>query len=148
MCIRDRDIGVSYLLTGEDASFKGVKPKQDFDLDKGGWGAWELVARYSEINLDNDTFKDAAGRYAAEGSANTNAFADLTKSAKSAETWTLGLNWYLNNNAKVSLNYARTSFDGGALQKGLAQTLNNNAANRSHDRDDEDALLARFQVAF
>ena len=142
------DIGVSYLLTGEDASFKGVKPKQDFDLDKGGWGAWELVARYSEINLDNDTFKDAAGRYAAEGSANTNAFADLTKSAKSAETWTLGLNWYLNNNAKVSLNYARTSFDGGALQKGLAQTLNNNAANRSHDRDDEDALLARFQVAF
>ena len=86
--------------------------------------------------------------YAAEGSAIGNSFADLTKSAKSAETWTLGVNWYLNTNAKFALNYARTSFDGGALQKGLAQTLNNNATNRSRDREDEDALLARFQVAF
>jgi len=143
------DIGVSYLLTGEDASFKGVKPKQDFDLDKGGWGAWELVARYSEINLDNDTFKNAAGQYAAEGSAITNAFSDLTKSAKSAETWTAGVNWYLNSNAKISLNYARTSFDGGALQKGLAQSTNNNASgSRVRDRSDEEAILARFQVAF
>lgn len=142
-------IGVSYLLTGEDASFKGVKPKADFDLDKGGWGAWELVARYSEINLDNDTFKNAAGAYAAEGSAIGNSFADLTKSAKSAETWTLGVNWYLNTNAKFALNYARTSFDGGALRKGLAQATNNNASGTNvRDRNDEDALLARFQVAF
>ena len=143
------DVGVSYLITGEDASFKGVKPKQDFDLDKGGWGAWELVARYSEINLDNDTFRNAAGVYAAEGSGVGNAFSDLTKSAKSADTWTLGLNWYLNTNAKVSLNYARTSFDGGALRKGLAQATNNNASGSNvRDREDEDALLARFQVAF
>ena len=49
-------IAVSYFLTGEDASFRGVKPKQDFDFGT-GWGAWELVARYSEINLDEDTFK-------------------------------------------------------------------------------------------
>lgn len=143
------DIGVSYLLTGEDASFKGVKPKQDFDLDKGGLGAWELVARYSEINLDNDTFKNAAGQYAAEGSAITSSFSDLTKSAKSAETWTLGVNWYLNSNAKIALNYARTSFDGGALRKGLAQTVNNNASGSNvRDREDEEAILARFQVAF
>ncbi len=143
------EIGVSYLLTGEDASFKGVKPKQDFDLDKGGWGAWELVARYSEINLDGDTFKNAAGQYAAEGSGIGNSFSDLTKSAKSAETWTLGVNWYLNSNAKLALNYARTSFDGGALKKGLAQSTNNNASGSNvRDRDDEEAILARFQVAF
>jgi len=142
-------VGVSYLLTGEDASFKGVKPKQDFDLDKGGWGAWELVARYSEINLDEDTFKNAAGQYGAEGSGISNTFSDLTKSAKSAETWTLGVNWYLNTNAKLSLNYARTTFDGGALAKGLAQTTNNNASGSNvRDRDDEEAILARFQVAF
>lgn len=29
-------IAASYLITGEDASFKGVKPKQHFDTDKGG----------------------------------------------------------------------------------------------------------------
>lgn len=143
------DVGVSYLVTGEDASFKGVKPKQDFDLDKGGWGAWELVARYSEINLDDDTFKNASGQYAAEGSTITSAFSDLTKSAKSAETWTVGVNWYLNSNAKIALNYARTSFDGGALQDGLDQTTNNNASgSRVRDRNDEEAILARFQLAF
>lgn len=142
-------VAASYILTGEDASFKGVKPKNDFDLDKGGWGAWELVGRYSEINLDSDTFKNQAGQFAAEGTATTSAYSDLTKSAKSAESWTLGVNWYLNSNAKIALNYEQTSFDGGALQKGLAQTTNNNASgSRVRDRDDERAILARFQVAF
>jgi phosphate-selective porin OprO/OprP len=147
------DIGASYLLTGEDASFKGVKPKNDFDLDKGGWGAWELVARYSEINLDSDTFKDANGAYKRDANdssfSNTNsAYSDLSKSAKSAKTWTAGVNWYLNTNAKISLNYAHTSFDGGAGGgNGTASSINASGSNVK-DRPDEKALLARFQVAF
>ncbi len=147
------DIGASYLLTGEDASFKGVKPKNDFDLDKGGWGAWELVARYSEINLDSDTFKDANGAYKRDANdssfSNTNsAYSDLSKSAKSAKTWTAGVNWYLNTNAKISLNYAHTSFDGGAGGgNGTASSINTSGSNVK-DRPDEKALLARFQVAF
>lgn len=143
------EIAASYLLTGEDASFKGVKPNRDFDLDKGGWGAWELVARYSEINLDNDTFKNQAGQYAAEGTTITSAYADLTKSARSAKSWVAGVNWYLNQNARISLNYAHTSFDGGALAEGLPQATSNNASGSNvRDREEEDALLARFQVAF
>jgi phosphate-selective porin OprO/OprP len=147
------DIGASYLLTGEDASFKGVKPKNDFDLDKGGWGAWELVARYSEINLDSDTFKDVNGAYKRDANdssfSNTNsAYSDLSKSAKSAKTWTAGVNWYLNTNAKISLNYAHTSFDGGAGGgNGTASSINASGSNVK-DRPDEKALLARFQVAF
>lgn len=151
-------IAASYLVTGEEASFKGVKPKRDFDLEKGGWGAWELVARYSEINLDKDTFKNAAGKYAAEtgaltaataGTAKNLAYSDLTKSAEAAHSWTAGVNWYLNSNTKISLNYEHTDFDGGALQKGLAQATNNNASGSNvRDREEERALLARFQVAF
>jgi phosphate-selective porin OprO/OprP len=143
-------IAASYLITGEDASFKGVKPKQDFDLDKGGWGAWELVARYSEINLDEDTFKNKAGTYAAEGGTTlASAYSDLTKSAKSAHSWVAGVNWYLNQNAKIQLNYEHTSFDGGALRNGLAQATNNNASGSNvSDRESEEALLARLQVAF
>lgn len=141
------DIGVSYLLTGEDASFKGVKPKNDFDLDKGGWGAWELVGRYSEINLDNDTFKNANGEYAAEKLTTTaGAYSDLSKSAKSAKTWTAGINWYLNKNAKFALNYAQTKFDGGAIESG--QSSIDASGSRVRDRADEKAILARFQVAF
>lgn len=140
-------IGLSYLITGEDASFKGVKPKNDFDLDKGGWGAWELVGRYSEINLDNDTFKNANGEYAAEKLTTTaGAFSDLSKSAKSAKTWTAGVNWYLNKNAKFALNYAQTKFDGGAIESG--QSAIDASGSRVRDREDEKAILARFQVAF
>jgi len=130
-------VAASYLITGEDSSFKGVKPKNNFDLDKGGWGAWELVARYSEINLDSDTFKN--------GTAFTGAYADLSTSAKSAKSWIAGVNWYLNENAKVQLNYAHTSFDGGA---GVGTTAVNAAGTNITDRENENALLARFQVAF
>lgn len=133
-------VGVSYLITGEDASFKGVKPKQDFDLDKGGWGAWELVARYSEINLDDDTFKNKAGTSYSAGT-----YANLSESAKSAKTWTAGVNWYLNSNAKIALNYSHTSFDGGA---GVGTTAVNATGTNIRDRESENALLARFQVAF
>jgi len=144
------EIGGSYLITGEDASFKGVKPKNDFDLDKGGWGAWELVARYSEINLDKDTFHNPAGKLFGENQtiAINSAYADATKSAQSAKTWTAGINWYLNSNTKFALNYAQTSFDGGAIS-GNGQTGEAQTAGRSvKDRPDEKALLARFQVAF
>jgi phosphate-selective porin OprO and OprP len=141
-------VAASYLLTGEDASFKGVKPKSDFDLDKGGWGAWELVARYSEINLDSDTFKNKAGVIAADnGTSLTSAYSDLSKSAKSAKSWVAGVNWYLNQNAKIQLNYERTSFDGGAA---VNNAIGNPgvAGSNIKDRETEEAILARFQVAF
>jgi phosphate-selective porin OprO/OprP len=132
-------IAGSYLLTGEDASFGSVKPKQDFDLDKGGWGAWELVARYSEINLDDDTFKNPTNNQYSGG------YADLANSAKSAESWTAGINWYWNQNVKLAVNYTQTSFEGGAS----SNNANANATGSNiRDRDDEKALLARFQVAF
>ena len=133
-------IAATYLITGEDSSFKGVKPKQDFDIDKGGWGAWELVARYSELNLDEDTFKNKAGN-----SFSTDTYANLSESAQSAKTWTAGVNWYLNQNAKVQLNYAHTKFAGGA---GIGITAINAAGSNVRDRESENALLARFQIAY
>jgi phosphate-selective porin OprO/OprP len=49
----------SWVLTGEARKYKpdtgswGVpKPAEPFSLDKGGIGAWELAARYSDLNLD------------------------------------------------------------------------------------------------
>ena len=156
-------IAATYLLTGEDASFKSIKPKNDFDWDKGGWGAWELALRYSELNVDSDTFKNSKGQLAAQTSA-TNAvnntyagflnesFADPTLSAKKAKTWTAGVNWYLNSNAKIVLNYEQTSFDGGATPgRAFTGTTSNNygtVTSKIKDRPDEKALFARFQVAF
>ena len=131
-------VAISYLLTDEDASFRGVKPKQDFEFGT-GWGAWELVARYSEINLDEDTFKDPTG------TSFTGAYADLSTSARSARSWTGGVNWYLNQNARVALNYSHTTFNGGA-DAGTSPI--NAAGTHVRDRPDEHALLTRLQLAF
>jgi phosphate-selective porin OprO and OprP len=47
-------ISTSWLLTGEDASYGGVKPFTPYKSGPdGGWGALELLARYQENNLDN-----------------------------------------------------------------------------------------------
>jgi phosphate-selective porin OprO/OprP len=84
-------------------------------------------------------------------------YADPKASAKSAQTWTAGVNWYVNPEVKISLNYAQTSFDGGGGD--LASSTGNKAGVNStfydlvtkgkvRDREDERVLLARFQIAF
>ena len=131
-------VTVSYLFTGERASFKGVKPRQNFDFGK-GWGAWEIVGRYSEIALDEDTFKNPTG------TTFTGAYANLSESAKRARSWAVGLNWYLNQNTRVGLNYTETRFTGGA---GDGVLPINAAGTNVQDRPDERALFTRLQLAF
>lgn len=131
-------IAVSYILTGEEASFQGVKPKRNFIFGT-GWGAWELVARYSEINLDEATFKNPAG------TSYIGAYADLSTSAQSAHSLTAGVNWYLNPNVKVAMNYSYTTFDGGA---GVGTQPINAAGTNVRDRPDESAFFTRVQLAY
>jgi phosphate-selective porin OprO/OprP len=108
----------SWVLTGGEASYRGVSPKQNFDLKNHTWGAFELAARYSKLDLDEDTFPT---------------YANPASSARSATAWAVGLNWYLNKSLKVMLDYEATQFDGGAA---------------TGDREDENILFSRFQVAF
>lgn len=90
----------SWLLSGEEASFRGVKPYNRFIAGAdGGWGAFELVARYQENEIDR--VLPAAFR----GSS----YAFKAKSAA------IGLNWYLNEASKLAVNYERTTLDGGTL---------------------------------
>ncbi len=110
----------SVVLTGEDASYRGVaKPNQPFTLDGAGWGAFELVGRYGELDLDDDTFP---------------LFANAATSAASAKAWTVGLNWYLNSNLKLVTNYTQASFEGGAAA--------------GADREDETSIFTRAQFSF
>lgn len=111
---------LSWVLTGEDASYRGVtKPSSPFSPGKGGWGAWELVGRYGELDVDRDAFP---------------LFADPAVAARSAQSWTVGVNWYLNSNLKLVANYLQTSFDGGAAA--------------GADRETEKAVFTRLQVSF
>lgn len=114
-------IATSYLLTGEDASFKGVKPYSPFKSGaEGGWGAFELLARYQENNIDRDavTFANTSNGY-----------------ALGAKTWGVGVNWYLNEASRFSLNVERTKFSDvrtGTVLLG----------------DTENFAVARYQLAF
>jgi len=92
-------LAASYFLTGEDNSFKAVNPKKPFNIGDGGWGAWEISGRVSQINFDSSVFPN---------------FANPATSARRATSWALGLNWHLNRNVKMNLNYENTDFDGGS----------------------------------
>ena len=108
----------SWVLTGEKAGYRGVKPDHPFAPGDGGWGAFELVARYGRLDIDDDAFP---------------LFADPAASATRSTAWTLGLNWYLTGNLKLVANYAHAGFDGGAS---------------SGDREDEKTFFTRAQLSF
>ena len=86
----------SWFLTGEHkryktskAAFDKVIPRKNFSFHKGGGlGAWELATRYSSIDLNNSGI--AGGK---------------------EHNITLGLNWYLNPNTKIMLNYTHAAVD-------------------------------------
>lgn len=111
-------VAVAYVLTGEKSSYKGLKPKKSFDPKAGTWGALELAARYSELTLDEDAFT----RYA-----------DPATAPRSARLLSGGVNWHLNANVKVAVNYDYTRFTRGAA---------------AGDRDDERLLVTRFQLTY
>jgi phosphate-selective porin OprO/OprP len=137
-------IAASYLITGEDASFKGVKPNQVFDTDKGGWGAWELVARYQENNIDKGAFSSGTSA----GVVTTTRYADPRINAQSAKSWALGVNWYLNQNVKIAVDYENTSFDGGGNATAAATPLGTGSLINIADRPDEKSLFTRLQISY
>lgn len=116
-------LAMAYFLTGEEQAYRGFKPNNVFSWENGTWGAWEIAARYHTLDVDNAAFERGA-----------DSFADPNTQASKASAWTLGLNWYLNENVKWVFDYEQTSFDGG--KAGGA------------DRDDEKAFLTRVQLGF
>lgn len=112
-------VAVSYFLTGENKSFKSGNPLKAFDPANGGWGAWELVARFGQLAVDPAVYSLG--------------LADAAKSARRAQSWTAGINWYLNKNVKLVLDYEDTGFIGGSA-----------TGNRNRER----AVLNRFQISF
>ena len=89
----------NYVLTGENASYGWLKPRQPFDPRHGNWGAWEVAARLSNISADSRQF--ALG------------FVSPSVSAQTATEWALGINWYLTSTVKWQFDYANTYFNGG-----------------------------------
>lgn len=124
-------VQASWFITGEENSFKStslqhVMPRHNFGLGSdSGWGAWELVARVQQLSLDQNSFN----RYGANRSA-------VTGSAQKATSWGVGVNWYLNANLKLNLDYESTTFSGYTPTPGTTS---------SHP---EHVILSRVQFSF
>ena len=89
----------SFVITGENASYRGVVPKNPFSLADGTWGAFEIALRFHALDVDDDAFPT---------------FASPTSSVTEETATTVGLNWYLNKSLRVGINYDQTRFKGGA----------------------------------
>ncbi len=113
------DVSAGWVLTGENASDKGVTPGHPFTLQHGGWGAWQIVARCEGLEVDNHAFPT---------------FASSATSASAARAWSLGLNWWLNRNVRIMCSFSRTTFTGGATGPVTKKP--------------EEVLFTRIQLAF
>lgn len=96
----------SWILTGEyrrhnmaTGSFQNPRPYATFSPRNGGFGAFELAARWSVLDLDENA--GAAGTAAVPGAIRGGEQSILTA----------GLNWYPNSNVKFLFNYQRVDID-------------------------------------
>ena len=90
----------SYVLTGEGKAWKGdpvriwkgVTPARPFLKDP-DLGAWQLVARWSRLVLDDELAPF------------------VTSFPERIDSFTFGVNWYANEFVKVKVNYLRTVYE-------------------------------------
>jgi len=96
-----------YFLTGEHRIYKGglwnrTKPASNV-LEDGGMGAWEVVARYSSLNLNDAEAKIYGGKM---------------------DNITMGVNWYLHSKARLMFNYVMSSVkDHDGEEQGVANAF-------------------------
>ena len=129
---------VSWTLTGEShlynpqaGAYFRINPKHPFSLTQGGWGAWEIAARVTYVDLDSNFRTGSALAVqpaAVDGGRQTG--------------YTLGLNWYPNDLFRLLLDYNHVDYSkaNGTAVKGAALGVPIGAS--------LDALSLRAQVAF
>ena len=112
----------SWIITGEkkgyvarqermrQTSWGGVVPKRSLEHagNPFGYGAWEIAARYSALDIDPTAFQQVG----TSGSNKLYFAADPTKSPQAAREWGVALNWYLNTNLRIAFDYEQTKFKG------------------------------------
>lgn len=118
-------VSAGWMLTGEDASYTGTNPRRPFSVANRQWGAWQLVARYAELDVDDAAFP---------------VYADPLASASSARAWSVGVNWFLNRNVRMNASFSRTTFSGGGGP--------GSSAPAAVTRQAEQVLFTRMQLSF
>lgn len=114
-------LSLSYVLTGEDATYTGVTPSKRFDPAAGTWGAFQVAARVSHLDIDDDVFP---------------VFAAAATNASQVDSFGLGLNWFMTNSVTLMVNYLQSSFETEIAPTAMLL------------KTGEKALITRLQVVF
>jgi len=117
---------LGWFLTGEHEPWRNglpqqISPKKPFVFGKGGYGAFQLLARYEWLDMDKGLLDKG--------------FVDAAKYTNRASGYTFGLNWYPNDIFRIMVNYCRTNFDQKIDVSGKKM-------------DSEEAILARFEIVW
>lgn len=132
----------SYTITGEhrkynpgSGAYTGISPAHPFDIktfSQGNWGALELGARYSIINLNSNYSNGQVT------SASTSAVAGGQQ-----QVITVGANWYVNNNIRFMLDYMHGIIDKPETTAGVTGVPLGSGVGAKFD-----AIALRTQVAW
>jgi phosphate-selective porin OprO/OprP len=108
--------GEKYASSYKNGVFSSFKPNNDFDIDKGKWGAIEALFRFEGYDVDNASLSStSAGRL--QGNLNSYASGKVNEATavsgieSGAKTYTAGIRWILNPNVVLKGNYSYTKFD-------------------------------------
>ncbi|NDC00333.1 MAG: hypothetical protein EBZ83_02795, partial [Verrucomicrobia bacterium] len=139
---------LSYNITGEDNSFDSLVPKNNFDFfqseDPDAVGLWQIAFRADQLQLDSDLFRQPT-----PGSSNTFASGNAASNVRGFNSYSLGLNWYLNPNIRAYFNaiytpwYYSSNFSSSADGSGVGSPGQGNSIS-----NDEIAFTARLQLFF
>ena len=113
-------VQAAYTLTGEPRTYKFKGAKFDRIKPQGKYGAWELVARFETMEVDDNQFDDIE-----------------------ADKYTLGVNWYFNDHVKLMANYINAELDNYAGDAQLEDEIRQRGG-----EDDGDAFSLRMQYVW
>ena len=122
---------MSYLLTGEDrvTYSRAITPLKPFNpsCPFACPGAWELIARVSQLEVDERVFVPGKAQ-----------LANPATNSHQATELTLGFNWYFNTWVRMQFNWEHDFFADPVQLGGSASNLTKY----------QDTLLTRFQIIF
>jgi phosphate-selective porin OprO/OprP len=95
------DVTAIYTITGEAATDRGVRPRRPFDPPAHHWGAVQLIARRSHLNVDAAAFDTGLAS---------------TRASRRAHQTSVGVDWYPTSFVKWYATYEHTEFHGGAAR--------------------------------
>lgn len=118
---------VTSSLVNETGGWGAPVPARPFSLDGESWGAWELVGRYSTVDLNWNPDQPAITTGAAQQLAGIN--------GGKQDIFDIGINWYLNRNVRLMTHFSWVSVTRGV------------AGNPVRDSQDFNVLATRLQFS-